>query len=192
MEKASRFAVSLRHLPTQFILRIASFIFLWGVGALLHFAYRWSSQNLLIGMFGCVNESVWEHLKMVFWPWVFWSLGEYSVCKTQIHNFILGKIAQVTLSCFFVIAVFYSYTFFTQKSIFAVDILTFSSAIALGQLADIKARRIKLTPDYYWNTAMVCIVALVCTAFMTFTFDPPRTAFFQDPVTGSYGVTLKR
>ena len=38
------------------------------LGTLLHFTYEWSGENLFVGSFSAVNESVWEHLKLVFFP----------------------------------------------------------------------------------------------------------------------------
>ena len=35
-------------------------------GVLLHFAYEWSGNNPLVGAFSAVNESTWEHLKLIF------------------------------------------------------------------------------------------------------------------------------
>ena len=35
------------------------------LGTLLHFTYRWSGRNPLIAP---VNESVWEHMKLLFFP----------------------------------------------------------------------------------------------------------------------------
>lgn len=37
-------------------------------GSLLHFAYELSGKNILIALIAPVNESVWEHSKMVLWP----------------------------------------------------------------------------------------------------------------------------
>ena len=47
---------------------IISTIFIMIVGTLLHFTFRWSNNNPLVGIFSAVNESVWEHLKLIFFP----------------------------------------------------------------------------------------------------------------------------
>ena len=36
----------------------------------LHFAYEWSGENFIVSLVAPVNESIWEHLKMVYWPTV--------------------------------------------------------------------------------------------------------------------------
>ena len=47
---------------------IISAIFMLVVGTLLHFTFGWSNNNPLIGTFSAVNESTWEHLKLLFFP----------------------------------------------------------------------------------------------------------------------------
>lgn len=43
---------------------------------LLHFVYDWSGEATIVGLFTPVNESVWEHLKLLFWPlFVWWMIG---------------------------------------------------------------------------------------------------------------------
>ena len=36
------------------------------IGTLSHFFYQWSGENFLIGLLSPVNETVWEHLKLLF------------------------------------------------------------------------------------------------------------------------------
>ena len=38
------------------------------LGTLLHFLYHWTGENGFIATFSATNESVWEHLKLVFFP----------------------------------------------------------------------------------------------------------------------------
>ena len=45
---------------------IISAIFMMVVGTLLHFTFGWSNNNPLIGTFSAVNESIWEHMKILF------------------------------------------------------------------------------------------------------------------------------
>lgn len=45
-----------------------------GLGALCHFTYEWSGNNFIVGLFTPVNESVWEHLKLVWLPMLLWAL----------------------------------------------------------------------------------------------------------------------
>ena len=53
---------------------IAGFIFTAVFGTFSHFFYGWSNENPLIGLISPVNESTWEHMKLVFSPVLLWSL----------------------------------------------------------------------------------------------------------------------
>ena len=45
-------------------------------GNLLHFVYDWTGQSPVAGALAAVNESVWEHMKLLTTPWVLWSIAE--------------------------------------------------------------------------------------------------------------------
>lgn len=45
---------------------------LFVIGALLHFAYDVLGESPIVGLFAPVNESIWEHAKMVVWPIILW------------------------------------------------------------------------------------------------------------------------
>ena len=47
---------------------IISTFFAIALGTLLHFTFEWSGNNPVVGIFSAVNESTWEHLKILFFP----------------------------------------------------------------------------------------------------------------------------
>ena len=53
---------------------IAGLIFVLITGTLAHFAYEWSGCNRLLGLFFPVSESTWEHMKLIFFPLLLYSL----------------------------------------------------------------------------------------------------------------------
>ena len=48
--------------------QFVGFLFTVGVGTLLHFVYEWSGKMVLVAPFSNVNESTWEHMKLLFYP----------------------------------------------------------------------------------------------------------------------------
>ena len=54
--------------------QLAGFIFTAVAGTLLHFLYEWLGQAWWIAPFSGVNESVWEHMKLLFWPMAIFAL----------------------------------------------------------------------------------------------------------------------
>jgi hypothetical protein len=59
------------------------------VGSLMHFVYRWSGNSKIVGIFVPVNESVWEHLKMGFWPMVLWWFAGYFLFGNNNKHFAI-------------------------------------------------------------------------------------------------------
>ena len=66
--------------------QIVAIIFGIAFGTLLHFTYKWSGQNKLIGVFSSVNESTWEHLKLSFFPIVIFGLIQYFFIDYKTNN----------------------------------------------------------------------------------------------------------
>ena len=63
-------------------------------GTLLHFVYEWSGESLLVGIFSPINESVWEHLKLLFFPMSVWILlGILFLEKNSKLTFLLQLLA---------------------------------------------------------------------------------------------------
>jgi len=162
-------------------------VFIIILGSVLHFTFELSGNQPIVGVFSAVNESVWEHLKLAFWPSLLFALIEYTLLKKTTNNFALSKTIGVYLMVFIIPIVFYSYTAFTGESVFVIDILTFIVAIIIGQLASYKLLIYKQLPSYLEKFSLVAI-AILGLAFVLFTFYPPQLPIFQDPISGQYGI----
>ncbi len=73
------------------ILYFIGIVFVFILGCLWHFFYPWSRQNFLVGLVAPVNESVPEHLKLLFFPFLIFSVFEYIKRGKKIKNFIFSK-----------------------------------------------------------------------------------------------------
>ena len=49
-------------------------VFVIFLGTISHFFYDWSNNNFIVGLFAPVNESTWEHMKLIFFPMLLFSL----------------------------------------------------------------------------------------------------------------------
>jgi len=166
--------------------------FVFSVGSLLHFAYDWSGQSAWVGVFAPVNESVWEHLKMAFWPMLFWwALGCFILRKNALFSPVKWWTAgarALWVSPFSISALFYLYTgALGVESLLLLDILLFLASVAFGQLLALRAYT--YAPAEFWRALVsAAAVALLAAAFVWCTFAPPRLPYFQDAVTGAYGI----
>ena len=170
-------------------LEIIGALFVIMIGALFHFIFEWSNQWLPLGAIVAVNESVWEHLKLVYWPLVFFSIIEYFSLKGKVNNFVLSKLTAIIIAETTILVTFYSYTAIIGTEILIVDILSFIIAISLGYLASYKLLKFKKTPKW---TTIISVLAMIFLGiiFVLFTYFPPEIPLFQDPETGLYGIIL--
>jgi hypothetical protein len=157
------------------------------LGSALHFTYDLSGKLAVVGAFSAVNESVWEHLKLAFWPSLIWLLIEYFLIGNVTNNFFIAKTLGACIMVVLIPIIFYSYTSVTGESIFAIDIATFILAVVIGQAVSYVFFK---KNQFSRNAEKVTLVILVAlgVAFIAFTFYPPYLPIFQDPISKGYGI----
>ena len=67
---------------TSFLWQVAGFGATALAGTLLHFLFDWTGKNLLAAFFSGVNESTWEHIKLLFWPLFLFGLIQRLLLRT--------------------------------------------------------------------------------------------------------------
>ena len=156
---------------------IAGILFVSVLGTLLHFTYRWSGRNPLIGLIAPVNESVWEHMKLLFFPMLLfglWSLkGVTDACRLSAFHagLLMGTLLMPVL--------FYSYTSVLGRSILAVDITLFYICVIAAFLIYRGLSGSCRLEKYSHVTSMAVFLLLIC--FLLFTYFPPGFSIFKDP-----------
>jgi len=170
-------------------LEILGALFVIILGAMFHFIFEWSNQWLPLGAIAPVNESVWEHLKLVYWPLIFFSIIEYFPLKGEVNNFVLSKLVAIIIAEITILVTFYSYTAILGTEILLVDILSFIIGVILGYIVSYELLKLKATPNWSTIISFVAII-LLGIIFVVFTYFPPEIPLFQDPETGLYGIIL--
>jgi hypothetical protein len=162
-------------------------IFISLLGAVLHFAFEWSGGWRPLGVIAAVNESVWEHFKIGFWPALFYAFLGYGCLRRLTDNYVVAKAAGIYVIPTAIAAIFYSYTAILGQEILIVDILIFVVAIALGQLTSYKILTLNRLPEWLSKVGLIMII-LLGIVFGVFTFYPPHLSLFRDAVTGAFGI----
>lgn len=165
--------------------QIFSVIFTFIIGSLLHFTYQWSGDNPLVAIFSSINESVWEHLKLLYFPMLLTIFIGYHSIGSKIPNFFCSKTLGILASMAFMIIFFYTYTGILGKNIPAVDISSFFIAVIIGEFVSYK---LMLTKFMCNNKIASIILFLLMICFIVFTYFTPNLGIFKDPVTGEYGL----
>ena len=168
------------------LIEIVGTFFIIFLGAAVHFTFALSGNNPVVGAFSAVNESVWEHLKLPFWPSIFWLLIVLYPLRKMVGNFFSAKAIGLVLMLAIIPVVFYTYTAFTEE-IFLVDISTFFIAVIVGQLVSIKLYK-QTQSSKIIEGAAIAVIIFLAAIFVVFTFSPPHLPIFMDSNTGQYGI----
>jgi hypothetical protein len=157
------------------------------LGSALHFAFELLGEWSPVGVIAAVNESVFEHLKLTFWPTMLYAAITCKLLKNSTNNFIIAKTAAVYTMPLAIIVLYYAYTTLMGIENVFIDIFIFFVAVACGQLAGY--RILTLTPLPVWlkwlSLVFLVILALI---YGLFTYYPPHVPFFMDSVTSTYGI----
>lgn len=156
-------------------------------GSLLHFLFELAGEWPPVGAIAAVNESVWEHLKLAFWPAVLYGAIEYRYLPRQYtSNFGVAKAIGIILMPVLIMVLFYSYTAILEDSL-AIDITIFWVAVAAGQFVSYRLLLTRYWPGWP-NLAGYGLLAALGVIFIVFTYYPPHLSIFQDSLTGGYGL----
>lgn len=161
-------------------------LFIFSVGTLLHFTYDALGKWKPVGLIAPVNESVWEHLKMGFWPTLIYGIIEFFYLPYSIHHMALAKASAILMILGCLILFHYGYKFFLKRHVVLLDILFFLLAITLGQGGSWYV----LSHAHFSQTLylMAWWILLITTAsFLYFTFHPPKFKLFKDSK-GNHGI----
>lgn len=168
-----------------------STLILGAAAALCHFAFQFSGKSPIVGAFTPVNESVWEHQKLMYFPLLLWWIVTCLVKNKQreINKNVWITTASISLilSPLLTILLFYGYTGALGQGLVAVDILlVFLVYYIILNIANHLLTYMK--PNRYTAIAFTFFAVVLLIAFVVFTFLPPKIPLFHDSVTGSYGI----
>ena len=168
-----------------FLYQIISLILSSILGILFHFTYNLSGNNKIIALFSAVNESTWEHLKLIFFPMLIPTILGYIFLKDNFSNFLCVRTIAIISAMLFTIIFFYTYTGILGKNIAFVDISSFFISILIGEyITDLLINnKIKCN-----KTIAIAFLFFILILFVIFTFNPPKIQLFKDPITSSYGI----
>ena len=165
--------------------QILSTIFTIILGTILHFTFKWSNKNPLVGSFSAVNESTWEHLKLLFFPMLISIIVGYFYIGKNISNFICAKTLGTIISMFFTVVFFYTYTGILGTNYAILNILAFIVAAILGEYI---AYKLMFSIFECSNAKSIIILSILFISFIIFTFHPPKIGLFKDPINTTYGI----
>ena len=163
-------------MPKSKLICLAGFIWISLLGTLLHFTYEWSGCNSFIGLFSAVNESVWEHMKLLFFPTAVFSIILYPFFRKRFPSFLTAWGFAVFTAMLLQTSVFYTYSGIVGKNIPAVDILLFYVCSLVCSSLGVLFTKKNMNTGSLWGLAIFCLFAVF---FFRFTNNSPDLGIFQ-------------
>ena len=156
------------------------------IGTLLHFLYEWLGESIIVAPFSGVNESTWEHMKLLFVPMFFYAIFQSFFFRDR-KDFWCVKLRGMIVGLSMIPILFYTYNGAICKSPDWLNITIFFISAASAYIYE--TRRFN-------NVTTVCkrprlaftILCGIALLFIAFTFKAPEINIFKDPITNNYGI----
>ena len=172
-----------RSVPTW---QIAGFLFTSILGTVLHFLFDWTGGSVAAALVSAVNESIWEHMKLIYVPMLLFSWVEYFAFGKTMPSYWCIKLFGFLTALLLIPVIYYSYT-----GILGINADWFNITIfflAAGASFYLETRLFQSG----WECALprwaaLGLILILGGMFLLFTFQPPQLPLFQDPLNQSYG-----
>lgn len=156
------------------------------LGILLHFTYERSGQNTIVGLFSAVNESTWEHLKLIFYPFLVMAIIGYFIIGKRTDNYWFAQALGILSAIIFTIVFFYTYTGIIGTNFAWLNIATFVISVFIGGYVTYK--KLISEKDYNAEFASIIFLVILFFSFILYTFNPPEIQLFEPPAIGVCGL----
>ena len=157
---------------------ILAFIIISVMGSLLHFVYDWSGENPIVALFSAVNESVWEHQKLLFVAAAVYSLFEYMIAGRRVYNYPIAAAIGIIAAIVSIITLFYTYSGILGYSVTFIDI----SLYYIGVFIFLFVRNLIIKNRFFGggtaNTVGYLMIIVLGILFAVWTFYPPKISLF--------------
>ena len=163
------------------------FVFSGVFGTVLHFLYIWTKKCVLVAPFSAVNESTWEHMKILFFPMFIFAFIECFIFCGAYDSFWCVKAVGISIGLILIPVLFYTYLGIFGKSTAWFNILIFFISDAAAYF--VEAMLLKKASCCNFSAVSILILCALALLFAVFTFNPPKIPLFQDPISGNYGIS---
>ncbi len=149
------------------------------LGTLLHYLYEWTNKSNIVAPFSGINESTWEHMKLLYYPLLLFALIQ-SRFFNDYKNFWCVKAIGIFTGLLLIPIIFYTYNGTFGKSPDWMNIVIFFVSAGISYMVEaILLRRNKPKCKNKWFA--VIAIALMGVLFVIFTFNPPDIPLFEPP-----------
>ena len=161
-----------------FLWEAAGFLWTAAIGTMLHFLYDWSGRHPVVGAFSAENESIWEHMKLLFFPMLVFSLIEYSRIGKDSPNFWCVKLIGTLMGLTVIPVLYYTYTGALGVSADWFNIAIFFIAAAAVYWLETRLLQ-NSRPRCTFPAVALGTLLLIGVVFVMLTYHPLNLPLFQ-------------
>ena len=158
-----------------FIWQVVGLTFTAVLGTVLHFLYEWTGLTL-IAPFSAVNESTWEHMKLVFIPSLIFATAQ-SFFASEFKSFWLVKLIGILLGTLLIAVLFYTLTGVFGTLTPATNVAIFFASVTIQYFVELILFS-NLNCNKNLNLICVAVLLIVLVLFIVYTFFPPKIPLF--------------
>jgi hypothetical protein len=143
------------------------------LGSAWHNLWLWTNRDNLIAAFAPVNESFWEHTKLLTYPLLIFALLLYAIVGDKLNNKGVGLFLATFVGFLVMVVIFYAYTGGNlDNSVLWVDIMLYVIAFIIAMFV----LYVAITSDSWGMSVEYIGIALyVVWILLTilWSYDPP-------------------
>lgn len=165
---------------------IATFI-IFALMSLFHFAYNLLPNTLFAILFP-VNESIFEHMKLIFTTFIIYAIIDYFLLKKfnlPRNNFFINILVSA-LSCIGIFLLIWLPIYYKIGENMIITFIFLFIAIIFSQV--ISYYILKSKNNQLLNYISIVLIILIMIVFAYFTYYPLYNDFFFDPMEEKYGI----
>lgn len=167
-------------------IKIINIILFFALSFLWHFMHDWF-PNFLTSIFFPVNESIWEHMKIIFGVIVFGSLISL-ILMNKFHikhnNFYVEIITKAVLGVLFYLIIFIPLYKWLGENMF----ISISLMLITYIYVEIIGYKILKLNEMNINILPIILIFLCYILFFLLTYYPPHNFIFFDEIKLIYGI----
>lgn len=167
--------------------KVLSILFIFVLFFPFHYGYD-VFPNSLSAIFFPVNESIWEHMKLIFTTFMIYGIVEYIIYnkyKVKVNNLLLGILVS-SLSCIIIfLAIFLPIYYKIGENLYITLSILFVSIIFAEIISYIIIKKDNVK---FLNIISIIIIIICYIIFGYFNYYPIKNDFFYDPIEEKYGI----
>ena len=168
-------------------LELCGIPFIFVCGIFLSFLYEITDGSVIGIVFGSVNNSIWENVKLFSLPFVVWGVIELAFSIPYFRQFVVAKVFALYFQSTLIIVFFSFFRELSYRKISIAEAAGFFVIICISQLVSFKITSGERDLRGIFAVALGFLF-LYGAMYFCFSVVPPHTELFRDPITDMYGI----